>query len=135
MTLPRHAALIGAVLERDDDRPVVAMPFGEQVVGRPGFLHGGAIGGLLDLAARATLNEATLSEAAAAGALDKGPARAGLVTMTVDYLRSGRERETRAAARVVRLGRRVATVEASAWQDDRGRPIATARFVFAIERG
>ena len=31
------------------------MPFGEDVVGRPGYLHGGAIAGLLEFAAFTTL--------------------------------------------------------------------------------
>ena len=31
------------------------MPFDEDVVGRPGFLHGGAIAGLLEFAAFTTL--------------------------------------------------------------------------------
>ena len=131
MTLPAYAALLGATLERDGEgRPVVAMPFGDEVVGRPGFLHGGAIGGLLELAARAMVREALAGDALAGGE----PARAGLVTITVDYLRGGRERPTRAAARITRLGRRIATVEASAWQENRDQPIATARAVFAIGR-
>lgn len=119
-----YAALIGAVPDHDGEGPVLAMPFAEQVVGRPGFLHGGAIGGLLELAALATLREALADQ----------PGRVALVTMTVDYRRGGRERTTRAAARVTRLGRRVAAIEASAWQEARDRPIATARLTFAIER-
>jgi acyl-coenzyme A thioesterase PaaI-like protein len=49
-----------------------------------------------------------------------------IVSITVEYLRSGKPVDTWAHARVTRAGRRVANVHASAWQDDRDRPIATA---------
>jgi acyl-coenzyme A thioesterase PaaI-like protein len=47
----------------------------------------------------------------------------------------GRDRETYASAVVERLGRSVANVEAFAWQEDRARPIASARINFLLERG
>ncbi|RYE95016.1 MAG: PaaI family thioesterase, partial [Oxalobacteraceae bacterium] len=51
------------------------------------------------------------------------------------FQRGGRAVPTRAAATVTRLGTRVANVEAIAWQDDRTRPIATARLNCLLERG
>jgi len=48
------------------------------------------------------------------------------ITITVDYLRSGRAVDTFARATITRQGRRVASVHVVAWQDDRERPIATA---------
>ena len=39
-----------------------------------------------------------------------------------------------AAAVVERLGKRIANVEAFAWQQDRARPIAAARINFLLER-
>src|SRR3546814_3100122 len=38
------------------------MPFSDDVLGRPGFLHGGAIGGLLEMAAIVALHAALESE-------------------------------------------------------------------------
>jgi len=102
------------------------MPFHEDVVGRPGYLHGGAIAGLLEFAAFTTL-----SEAIGDPAVVKKP-----VTVTVDYLRgAGASRgDTHAAAVIERLGNRIANVDAVAWQTDREKPIATARINFLLER-
>ncbi len=49
-------------------------------------------------------------------------------------MRGGRDKETRALGIVTRLGTRVANVEAHAWQDDRDRPIASARMNYLIVR-
>ncbi|MDP1028690.1 PaaI family thioesterase [Sphingomonas sp. KR1UV-12] len=125
--LPPYVRLLGATLERGEDgAPRLAMPFADAVLGRPGFLHGGAIAGLLEAAAIAALRHALAAE---------GSARIKPITITVDYQRGGRERPTLAAGTVTRLGTRIANVEAVAWQDDRDRPIATARVNFLIERG
>ena len=56
------------------------------------------------------------------------------VTVTVDYMRPGLERETQASAVVSRLGATIANVEAFAWQERREQPIASARLKFLLER-
>ena len=127
MNLPPYAALIGIVPDPAPDTAdatVLLMPFAEGVLGRPGFLHGGAIAGLLEMAAFVAATDALAGE---------GGGRIKPVTITVDYLRGGRDHPTRAAGTVTRLGRRVANVEATAWQDARDRPIAAARFTFLLE--
>lgn len=124
--LPPYAEWLGITLDRDaDGAPVLVMPFGEVVLGRPGFLHGGAIAGLLDMAAAAALRHALAAE---------DGARIEPITVTVDYQRGGRDKPTRAAGTVTRLGRRVANVEAVAWQDDRAQPIASARVNYLLSR-
>ena len=126
MTLPPYAELLGAMLEvGDDGAPLIVMPFGEDVVGRPGFLQGGAISGLLEVAAIAALRHALAEE---------GGARVKPINVTVDFMRGGRDHVTRAAGTITRLGTRVANVEAVAWQEDRARPIAAARMNYLIER-
>jgi uncharacterized protein (TIGR00369 family) len=100
------------------------MPFHEDVVGRPGYLHGGAIAGLLEFAAFTALTLAIGDEAVV-----KKP-----VTVTVDYMRPGLSRETYAIAVIERLGTTMANVEAFAWQDRRDQPIASARLNFLLER-
>ncbi|WP_277980302.1 PaaI family thioesterase [Sphingomonas phyllosphaerae] len=126
MRLPPYAELLGATLEvGDDGAPLIVMPFGEDVVGRPGFLQGGAISGLLEVAAIAALRHALAEE---------GGARVKPINVTVDFMRGGRDHVTRAAGTITRLGTRVANVEAVAWQDDRARPIAAARMNYLIER-
>lgn len=124
MTLPPYAALLGVSLELVDDVPVVLMPFGQHVVGRPGYLQGGAISGLLEVAAIAALRHALTAEGA----------RIKPINATVDFLRGGRDHDTRAMGTITRLGSRVASVEAVAWQEDRARPIAGARMNYLIER-
>lgn len=128
LVLPPYAALLGVSVDPEagaDSAPVLVMAFANKVIGRPGFLHGGAIAGLLEMAARAALMQAL----AAAGGGGIEP-----VTVTVDFLRGGRDKPTRAAGIVTRLGNRIANVEAFAWQDERDRPIAAARMNCLVRR-
>jgi uncharacterized protein (TIGR00369 family) len=113
--LPPYAELLGLRTERREGERLWVMPFREAVVGRPGFLHGGAIAGLLEFAALGAVYEA----------LEPG-ATVKPINVSVDFLRGGVDHETWAAAIVTRLGKRVANVEAHAWQQDRARPIAAA---------
>ena len=124
MKLPPYAQLLGVTVEMVADVPEIVMPFGQHVVGRPGFLQGGAIAGLLEVAAIAALRHALSGEGA----------RIKPINATVDFMRGGRDHVTRAAGEITRLGSRVATVTATAWQDDRARPIASARMNYLIER-
>jgi uncharacterized protein (TIGR00369 family) len=100
------------------------MPFAKTVVGRPGFLHGGAIAGLLEFAALGTLFEA----------LGGDRVRVKPINVTVDFMRGGTDHETFAAATITRLGKRIANVEAHAWQQDRTKPIAAAHMNLMLKR-
>jgi acyl-coenzyme A thioesterase PaaI-like protein len=53
--IPPYAKLLRLRFEERDGSPQVAMPFHDDIVGRPGFLHGGALAGLLEFAAFTTL--------------------------------------------------------------------------------
>ena len=102
----------------------IVMPWVDGLMGRPGFLHGGAISGLLENAAWVAVLDALPD-----GAIIKP------VTVTVDFMRGGAANaETYAEAEIVRLGRRMANVIVTAWQDDRTKPIATANLKMMIER-
>ncbi len=126
MKLPPYADLLGLVAEPGDGGPpVLMMPYADGVMGRPGFLHGGAIGGLLEMAAIVALHHALFED---------GGGQIKPINVTVDFMRGGREKETRAIGSVTRLGNRVANVEAQAWQDARDRPIAAARMNYLIVR-
>lgn len=127
LTLPPYADLLGATLEvGDDGGPELSMPFAEDVLGRPGFLQGGAIAGLMELAAIAALSHALAPD---------GGGRIKPITVTVDFMRGGRDKPTRAAGTIARLGGRIANVDVAAWQDDRATPIAKARMNYLILRG
>lgn len=129
ITLPPYAAALGIVIDGEgngEDSPVLRMDFAEGLSGRPGNLHGGAIAGLLDMAAWAAMQ----------AMLDTGeaPARFKPIGITIDYLRGGKHRPTFARGRVTKVGSRVATVVVDAWQEDRGKPIAAARLHFMLGR-
>ena len=124
MTLPPYADLLGLTVDPDDES-VLIMPFEDGVLGRPGFLHGGAISGLMEMAAIVAVRQALAEE---------GGGRIKPINVTVDFMRGGRDKPTRAQGVVTRLGTRVANVEATAWQDDRSKPIAAARLNYLIAR-
>ena len=124
MKLPPYADLLGLTVDADDEA-MLMMPFGDAVLGRPGFLHGGAISGLMEMAAIVALYDALAGE---------GGGEVKPVNVTVDFMRGGRDKPTRSRGIVTRLGTRVANVEATAWQDDPAKPIAAARMNYLIVR-
>ena len=123
-SLPPYAQLLQLRSEDHEDGLRFVMPFNDDVVGRPGFLHGGAIAGLLEFAAFTALRRA----------LDDEAVTMKPITVTVDYMRGGTPRDTFADAVIERLGNRIANVEAFAWQGARDKPIASARINFLLER-
>jgi uncharacterized protein (TIGR00369 family) len=124
MDLPPYAELLGLSTLRKDGELLWLMPFREEVVGRPGYLHGGAIAGLLEFAALGAVREALGAEQASVKPIN----------VTVDFMRGGTVKDTYACGEVTRLGRRVANVLARAWQEDRARPIASAQMNVLIRR-
>ena len=123
-SLPPYAQLLKLRTADRDGALQFVMPFGDDVVGRPGFLHGGAIAGLLEFAAFTALRRALGDDA-----VTMKP-----ITVTVDYMRGGTPRDTFADAVIERLGKRVANVEAHAWQLDRAKPIAAAQMNVLLRR-
>jgi len=123
-SLPPYAKLLGLRTEEADGVLRFVMPFRDDVVGRPGFLHGGAIAGLLEFAAFTSLSRAIGDDEVV-----KKP-----ITVTVDYMRGGMPGDTFAEAVIGRLGKRMANVEAFAWQRERSKPIASARINFLLQR-
>jgi uncharacterized protein (TIGR00369 family) len=123
-TLPPYGQLLRLRTEEEGGALRFVMPFHDDVVGRPGYLHGGAIAGLLEFAAFTALTRAIGDE----GVVKKP------ITVTVDYMRGGTPGDTYAEAVIGRLGKRMANVEAFAWQSERSKPIASARINFLLER-
>jgi len=124
--LPPYARFLGIETRRSDEGELqFVMPFGDVVLGRPGYVHGGAIAGLLEFAAFGALFEAL-----------GGGAETVMkpINVTVQYMRGATRNETIAAAVVTRLGNRIANVEAHAWQRDRARPIAAAQLNVLLRR-
>ena len=118
--LPPYAAALGiGVTATDAASPVLWFDYSERVSGRPGFLHGGAMSGLMEMAAIAALR-AELDRRGEAVRLKP-------VNITVEFMRGGTEQRTFASGTVTRAGRRVALVNAMCWQDDPAKPIALAQ--------
>ncbi len=129
--LPPYAALLGidvATPANGSAGPVLRMADGHAAEGRPGALHGGAIAGLLDMAAHAALVASIETSGDALQVMFKP------IGITIDYVRGGRMVGTFARGRVTRVGQRVATVVVEAWQDDAATPIAAARLHFLLSR-
>jgi uncharacterized protein (TIGR00369 family) len=112
-----YARFLGLSMRREDGAPIASMRFDDHLVGDAGIpaLHGGTLAALL--------------ESTAILAVMVDPATSTMprtITITIDYLRSGRATDTHCRARVVRQGRRVVVVACEAYQEDRDKPVATA---------
>ena len=128
-------AFMGIRFERRGDELTAFLPYDEKLIGNPLLpaLHGGATAAFLEVAAIIELSWSMFWPEIESGALDlSDPAvmqairLPKTIDMTVDYLRTGLPRDAYARARVTRSGRRYASVQVEAWQDNRARPFAQA---------
>ena len=113
------------VVDEIDGAPVIGMPFADRVQGRPGLLHGGAISGMLEIAAIAAIHQALRAKGSDSNFKQ--------VNVTVDFMRGGLNQMTFAVGEVTRLGRTMANVEARAWQEDPDKPIAMGYMHYLIK--
>lgn len=120
-----YAEVIGARRNTADGQPILTIGWRPEIEGRPGFVHGGVIAGLLELACYEALNKEFR---------DVERPRIKPINVAVDYLRGGVMVDTHAVAQIVRIGKRVANASALCWQDDRSKPIATARMHLLLDR-
>lgn len=97
------------------DDMVGVLPYQQKLIGNFTIkaLHGGAIGTFLEMTAMAQLF--LVSDA---------PRPSKTINITIDYLRQGKAQDLYARATVVKLGRRMASVRAEAWQAEREKPVA-----------
>jgi uncharacterized protein (TIGR00369 family) len=118
-----YARFLGMTAKVEAGAMTGVLPFAAHLVGNPLIpaLHGGVVGGFLELTALAEL---------AAGAPDGHAPRT--VDITIDYLRPARALTTFARADVIKRGRRVANIQVTAWQTDPATPVATLRGHFVL---
>lgn len=118
-----YASFLGFSLECRDGDVIGKMAYADHLIGNPSLpaLHGGTLGALLESTAIFKL----LWEAETT-VLPK------TISITVDFLRPGRPRETFARGIITKHGRRVVNVRSEAWQDDPLRPIAIANAHFLV---
>jgi acyl-coenzyme A thioesterase PaaI-like protein len=107
-----------------EGKVVGKMTYSKHLIGNAAIpaLHGGTIGALLE--STAVVQTAWEAETKR---LPK------IVTITIDFLRSGRPVDTFASGVITKHGRRVVTVGVEAWQEDRSRPIARANAHFLVD--
>lgn len=115
-TLP-FARMLGIRLETGPDQLCCVLPFAERHIGNPALpaLHGGAIGGFMECAAILYLLWS--------GQTLKVPKT---IDFSIDYLRSGKPQDCRAAVQMVKLGQRVSHLRVETWQSAPDKPIAVA---------
>ena len=121
-TLP-YARFLGLLTRQDEDQLTVTMPFADKLIGNPVLpaLHGGSTAAMLELTAVAQV-----------ALLYPRLELPRPINVTVTYLRSGRPQDVYARARISKAGRRVAHVQAEAWQDDEAQPIASLSAHFLV---
>ncbi|MBI1197617.1 MAG: hotdog fold thioesterase [Phenylobacterium sp.] len=124
-TVP-YVRFLGMRVERAGDELTAVLPFAQHLIGNPMLpaLHGGVIGGFLEMAALAQLSLA-----------QPGRRVPKTIDITIEYLRSAGPKDTYARATVRKLGRRVANVQVEAWQDSPAKPVAgmTGHFLLRNE--
>ena len=135
-TVP-YITYMGFKFDRRGDELTAIMPYRDDLVGNPALpaLHGGAISAFLEATALIGLGWSLVWPRIETGdALPDGIALPKTIDLTVDFLRSGLPRDAYARARITRSGRRYASVQVEAWQDNRDRPIAQATGHFLMPR-
>jgi len=92
--------------------------FAEEHIGNPGIraLHGGVIATFLEFSAQVEI----------AVSLGK-PILFKAVSISTDYMTSSKAADMTARVTIARAARRIAFLDATGWQDDAGKPVASAR--------
>jgi uncharacterized protein (TIGR00369 family) len=118
-----YMRFLGVTLEVRGGMLTGRMPSADHLIGNPTVpaLHGGTLGALLETSA-----QFELLHRAETIVWPK------TITITIDYLRPGKPQDTYVRAEVVKQGRRVATVQARAWQEHEDQPIAAATVILLI---
>ncbi len=129
-----YVAKLGLVPQFEDGIFTLALPFKQTNIGNPVLpaLHGGAVGGFMEMAAICQLIIDRVEAGHDAEAELPKP-----IGINIDYLRRGKPIETYARAIVFKAGKRVSNVRVEAWQDDAEKPIAAlhGHFLTAADNG
>ncbi len=117
------AAALGMRCDVRGDEMTAVLPFQEKLIGNIAIraLHGGAIASFLELTAM--LQVFLVS--------DK-PRPPKPINLTIDYLRQGHAKDLYARAHVLKMGRRMASVRAEAWQENRAEPVTALMAHFMV---
>ena len=123
-TIP-YAKTLGIEVEFNEDGFILILPYLKSNIGNPTLpaLHGGAIGGFMEVCAMAELKRRTPSLPFSKP-----------IGINIDYLRRGNPVTTYARATIFKEGARVANVRVRAWQESMDKPIAALSGHFLIPK-
>ena len=115
---------IGMRCEVMGDEMTAVMPFQKKLIGNFTIqaLHGGAIAAFLELTAMAQVYLVTEH-------LERPPRP---INISIDYLRQGHAQDTFARATITKMGRRICSVRAEAWQGERAKPVTSLLAHFKV---
>lgn len=118
-----YARFLGVRLQRDAGGLVCVLPIAPHLIGNPSLpaIHGGVLGGFMEIAALAQL-AAERADAPLAKPID----------VNIEYFRPAGPLDTYARAEIRRAGRRVANVRVEAWQSDPEKPVAALHGHFLL---
>lgn len=120
-----YAKTLGIKAEFSDGGLLLILPYQKSNIGNPTLpaLHGGAIGGFMEVCAMAELRRHTPDLPFAKP-----------IGINIDYLRRGKPVETYARADIFKEGSRVSNVRVRAWQDSPDKPIAALSGHFLLPK-
>ena len=120
-----YAKTLGIKVDFSEGRLLLILPYQKSNIGNPTLpaLHGGAIGGFMEVCAMAELQRRSPDSP-----LSKP------IGVNIDYLRRGKPIDTYARADIFKEGSRVANVRVRAWQDNMEKPIAALSGHFLLPK-
>ncbi|WP_084420489.1 PaaI family thioesterase [Henriciella litoralis] len=117
------ARFLGMRCDIRGDEMTAILPFQDKFIGNKAInaMHGGCTGAFLELT--------TMAQVFLSSELKRPPKP---INVTIDYLRSAKGEDLYARAIVHKLGRRMASVRAEAWQAERDKPVAALQAHFLV---
>lgn len=117
---------MGIICDVRGDEMTTILPYKHVLIGNHIIkaLHGGAISSFLEITAMAQVFLVT--------DLSSPPKT---INLTVDYLRQGHAKDLYGRATITKMGRRMCSVRAEAWQDEKSKPVTTLLAHFLVSDG
>lgn len=120
-----YAKMLGIKAELSEGGLLLILPYKDSNIGNPTLpaLHGGAIGGFMEVCAMAELRRRSPNLPFSKP-----------IGVNIDFLRRGKPVETYARADIFKEGSRVSNVRVRAWQESPDKPIAALSGHFLLPK-